>query len=543
MAKDGKINDEGTGLEDLLNTPAKENDFDLDSFLKENDFLPKNDDTSTRGAGKTSPKKNRKASAKKADKLLKKQEVPLDALQDKEKDKDVTPAQNALPEKQKDETKSANRSKKTPQKADPNATMTYAAAGADYPELPLVSEITPKEEPPVAQKTSTRKSMRTQPAGERDTARANSTAKTSSSSTRSTQTKSSQARASSSDASPTARKSRTGKSSTVKKQAAPPAASKTGKAVKRTASLTSLADPKNFQTAALDDNSYKIRGGGKRHNKATPVLTILIAVVIIAGIGVLGFALSRALTELLVEKPADNVITLSAADTRAAVDSEMPKLVDVIWQSPDEAMATFVEAGWNVFSNARNSDNPDGTSQGSEIIHLNAQGTEDSLKGYYESEFNAYDFDELQTNFNGGWMLDLSSGERGRYAQVKYVNFSAESLEDEMEHLRSLQGLSEGSSIIDAQGLDEFENTYIQGYTVFGDTTYFWKLIGIGFNDYYRGQDKRNVPDTCVYMKCTIATFDFYGISELTASELAAASGTAEEVEAPAEEAVTEEEY
>jgi hypothetical protein len=282
---------------------------------------------------------------------------------------------------------------------------------------------------------------------------------------------------------------------------------------------TAGADPMAFRQTSMHDTDYRVRGGGIKH-KRTPVITILLAVVVIAALAAAGYFLTNFVRAFVAEGPEANVITLTTVDTRSAIDAEMPVITTWMAASPDDTFANFQETGWNVFINERfTSDNPDNTNYGKEIIHLSANGTEETLSGYYESEFNAYDFDELQRDFNGAWMLDLTQGDMGYYAQLKYINLNSEGLEFEIQHLLSLQGLSGDTTIIDDAGTDKFDNTYSIGYTVIDETTYYWKAVGIALDDYYQGRDRRSLPETAVFLKLTISTFDFYGAGSQESTE------------------------
>jgi hypothetical protein len=305
----------------------------------------------------------------------------------------------------------------------------------------------------------------------------------------------------------------TATSSTTKKRSRSDTAARSTATPKRAPRLATLANPNDFHPAELVDNSYHIRGGGTRHNRRSPVMVILMALVIISGGGLLGFFLWDAFQGLLGEKPVENVITLSASETRGAIDSEMPVLLDYIWNGSESAQAVFLDNGWNVVMTGRDtSDNPDTTAVGSEIIHL-AAGVDPSVldNGYYASEFDGYDYDELQANFNGAWMLDISQGDLGVYAQLKYVNFAADSLDDEFQHLRELQRFAGDNLVTETEGVDGFGNSYVRGSLVIEEVTYYWEIIGIAFGNYYGGQDRRNLPETAVYVKCRIANFDFHG--------------------------------
>jgi hypothetical protein len=144
----------------------------------------------------------------------------------------------------------------------------------------------------------------------------------------------------------------------------------------------------------------------------------------------------------------------------------------------------------------------------------------------YGGGFNAYSLDELQKSFNGAWIFDISQGDLGVFLQLEYVNFAALSLVDELERLRAAQGLAGDDSVLDSQGTDDYDNSYIRGYIVIEETTYYWELIGISFGEYYRGQDKRDLPETSVFVKCKIANYSFY---EMSGTPIGSGSGTSTE--------------
>jgi hypothetical protein len=349
---------------------------------------------------------------------------------------------------------------------DPNTTMSYAAVGQDYPELPLVN----------------------------DTPRSSS------------------------------RSSRRSRSSAVELQPASPERSRASRRKPAAApprqAGASRAATAAFRQASMHDTSYRVRGGGIKHTR-TPIVTILLAVVVIAALAAAFYFLTNFVRAFVAEGPAEDLITLTTQETRSAIDSELPVLSDWLSSSPDDTFAAFTELGWNVFINDRfTSSNPDSTAYGKEIIHLPAGRAVETLQGYYESEFNAYDFDELQKDFNGAWMLDLTQGDMGRYGQLKYINLNSEGIEAEIQYLLFQQGLSGETTVIDQTGTDDFGNTFSVGYTVKDDeTTYYWKALGIAFGDYYQGRDSRSLPDTSVFLKLTVASFDFYGAGNVTDEE------------------------
>jgi hypothetical protein len=276
-----------------------------------------------------------------------------------------------------------------------------------------------------------------------------------------------------------------------------------------------LANPQDFQQARFTDSGYRIRGGGTRHYRPNPLLVGLVAVVVIAGIVLLSVGLRNAFEALLVEKTEVSVVTLTPSETREAIDSQMPHMFDYRDSGVESAYASFVEAGWNVVIDPRaSSNNPDKSAAGSEIIHL-SPGIDQTIldHGYYQGEFDAYNFDELQQSFNGAWMFDISRGDMGFYLQLEYINFASASLSDELERLRASQGLADENAVIDSQEVDDYGNNRIRGYSVIDEVTYYWELVGISFEEYYGGQDRRSLSETSVFVKCRIANFDFYGVS------------------------------
>jgi hypothetical protein len=571
---------------------ASFDDFDLDSFLKENNFLDSEDPKDGAGGAKADTEQSqrqalpdRTSSRRVAAGKTRQGETPKEPLSGAASKSesasrlggaaqpgDSTPKQG----KGSSSRSLATRTGRTG-KADPNATMSYEALGEDYPEIPLVgtgsSPARPSRRPAssaaiaaadslaaggavaagkaagasnaVAAKASAAKASgvkNTQADRDRTTTsptprKASSSASSDPSATTRRPTKGKGGGADARGGAGAEEKASPANASPAKKAAAdttavtaahkpttaynPSPAPRPTAASQHEALLETLADPSDFHPADFADNTYHIRGGGTRHNRHTPLMVILIAVVVLVGIGLLALFFTGPMQELLGDKPKPDTVTLTAAQTREAIDSQMPRLIDNINYTAEEAYAVFTEAGWNVkLGDRMTSDDPDKSATGGEVIHLPPSIDLAVLdEGYYEGGFDAYDFDELQESFNGGWMLALSRGDSGAYSQIKYLNFAATSLEDELAHLRTLQGLDGGSSAVDKEGLDGFGNTYVQGYTVVEETTYFWKLIGIAFSEYYRGQDRRDLPQTAVFVKCTVASFDFYGAGTLPEDE------------------------
>ncbi|MDR1421509.1 MAG: hypothetical protein LBI64_01430 [Coriobacteriales bacterium] len=380
---------------------------------------------------------------------------------------------------------------------DLNKTMSYAAVGSDYPEMPLVEDYTKPTDSGVPDKAAT---SRSKPAAR--------SAQGSQGRSKSAQTAASQ------QAQPPARTSRRSVAPTPELQPTAPERSRSSRrGTPATQPLAATgADPAAFRQTSMHDTSYRVRGGDLKYRR-TPIITILLALVVIAALAAAFYFLTNFVRAFVAEGPNEKVITLTTDETRSAIDSQMPTLTGWVSSSPDDAFDSFQETGWNVYINERfTSDNPDNTAYGKEIILLPAGETEATLTGYYEGGYNAYDFDELQSGFNGAWMLDLTSGDMGSFAQLKYVNLNSDGLVAEMQHLLSIQSLSGESTIVDQSDVDDYGNTFQKGYTVIDETTYYWEIIGIAFDDYYSGSDRRSLPDTAVFLKLKVATFDFYGV-------------------------------
>jgi hypothetical protein len=576
-------------------------DFDLDSFLRENNFLVDKDKKNAQDNTKRSIKRTRRRAdvsrsdaaevdANNVERIDTSVETP-EATQARAKrttgdtasgsTEDTTTNNTTITNNNNNNTNTnTNTTPARPRatrnkKANLNATMSYEALGEDYPEIPFVKEemtdskaerngksgakggvqsdaksnvkdkaqddaevlvgntakvtrartrsaSTARSSDSQSERTDvdisekkTRKRSRPSTKATLEADAASSTSRPTSATgarakvTRATGTRSSDTRVSDTRAINT----RAARSSSAKKQVQAEAPKKGRTSARREPRLAALANPRNFHQAEFTDNSYHIRGGGTRHNRRSPLMTILMAVVILIGIGLLWFSLTSVSRSLLSDKPEETVITLSAIETRTAIDEQMPRLIDYIDNSPEGTYAAFTEAGDNAVMDPRvSANNPDKTAVGNEIIHLSSSVEQSALEqGYYEGEFDAYNFDELQQLFNGAWMLDISQGDLGSFVQIEYVNFAAESLDREMQYLRGFQGLADENSVVDTQGTDTHGNTYIQGYSVIEEITYYWQLIGITLKEYYGGQDRRDLPDTAVFVKGKVANFDFYG--------------------------------
>jgi hypothetical protein len=557
-------------------------DFDLDSFLRDNNFLTDGDkkdaENNAKQAGKRSGRRvtPRRPTSDKAEETSKAEttngkdsrvasDSPVASDRAKAKETAAEPRTAAEAETtteartatgpRSSRAKSARKvdtadSDAGMRKADPNTTMSYAALGEDYPEIPFVeSRGLDDDDGGKAQKSSktsrTRaypatmpdandfgldvlatdapvRKTRSQSASSASAPAADRTRAAASSGTRRSQP-AADAEAAGAPAAELPRKRRSSASSSIP-SASSSSTRRTGDAEsmnrgrassQQTRRSAALANPQDFQQARFTDSGYRIRGGGTRHYRGNPVLIGLVAVVVIAGIVLLSFGLRSAFEALLVEKPDVSVITLTSSETREAIDSQMPHMLDYRDSSVESAYAAFVESGWNVVIDPRaSSNNPDKSATGSEIIHL-SPGVDPTIldHGYYQGEFDAYNFDELQQSFNGAWMFDISRGDMGFYLQLEYINFTSASLTNELEHLRASQGLADANAVIDLEKVDDYGNNLIRGYSVIDEVTYYWELVGINFEEYYGGQDRRSLSEASVFVKCRIANFDFYGVS------------------------------
>jgi hypothetical protein len=476
-------------------SPASD-DFDLDSFLKENNFLTDEDD-------KNIKKDSRASSAASSSGVGK-----------------------------------AQKSRSKPS-ADPNATVSYQAADLDYPEFPFVEDhdsggtrdrsvgrkkaaatknAVPTEAKVAASASAQAEDKLKNPSTKKAVDAAASAAKAKAGT--GTGASSSSPSSKSKTGSMTARKTGSmAKVSAARKKGHLGAKGNT-KAAQGGPRLQTIANPNDFHHAEIDDSSYHIRGGGTRHNKRTPALVIVVAAVIIVAVVLLGALLINMYTTMVDKSTVKPVVTLTAAETRAAIDAQMPRVVDHTKSNATDVYNALAANGWSVYLNSRATED-DPNNAGGEIIRLDPAVSADVLNGYYSGEFNSYDFDELQKSFNGSWFLDISHGGQGALAQLKYINFAAEAtsneadpLKAELLHLKSLQGLEGEGVVVLNEGVDDFGNTFIQGTITVGDTKYYWKLVGIALNEYYGGKDKRDLPSTAVFVKCSVSTFNFYGAVE-----------------------------
>jgi len=431
---------------------------------------------------------------------------------------------------------SAEKAKKDEQSPfDPNATVSYESLGEEKPELPFADESvaeSPTDKPKTdkvadavsktpARSTAQRKSQREKKLLKTDSPQkaeqdpeqiqARSSKPSAQLSSDLSSGRSSKRPAKSSSKS----RSSTGASGASQKQAP----KEPSRAPKR--ELLPEANPESYHQTLMHESGYRIRGGGGGRLSSSPIITIIATVIALAAVVIIAWFGFGAAKDFVTGEPPEQIILVTSAETRTALDSELPLLPAALWQDPDDYYNSCIEAGWNiVLVDRKTAKNPDPTALGKEIVHLKAGVSQDILKGYYESEFNTYDFDEMQEYFVGSWMLDLQTGNSGRFCEVKYVNLATDGVLPEMEHLLAIQGLTfQGLPDTNAEnykvyvnGTDDHGNTIMRGSFTNGDVTYYWETIGCPFEDYYGGKDKRTLPDTAVFVRLRVATFDFYGV-------------------------------
>ena len=276
--------------------------------------------------------------------------------------------------------------------------------------------------------------------------------------------------------------------------------------------VDSLASQSSIKKTGMHDTSYRIRGGGFTQAK-NPINRIIISVIVAVALGFGGFGAWNLINFLAQERVDESAVTITVNDSHQALVST-PHLLNYIYSNADDAYYWITESGLPASINDRmTSDNPDRSANGKEIVYLPAGATEQDLLSYNATEFNSFDFDELQHRLLGSWMLDISSGDRGTYLQFKYINLATEGLQEEMYWFLDLQGLTGAGSVIVSEGLDQFGNNYVEGYVVLeGDQIVYWRMLSCSFDAYYRGADNRGLPETSGFFKLRIATWDFYGV-------------------------------
>ena len=273
----------------------------------------------------------------------------------------------------------------------------------------------------------------------------------------------------------------------------------------------------NFKPVGLQQSSYKIRGGGhKQRFKLRSPVTLLVGIIFLAaGGGIFAYAANQLSGFITTSTSATN-FTLTSAQTRDAIDSSVPVLVNYINYNIEDTAAVLHETGQAIYTNdLYQHDSPDTSALGIELVSMPQLMSDEEMRAFYESSYNAYSPVDLADYFNGMYVMDIARGDLGNWNKIKYVNLNATSLEDEMTHLAALQGLSGELVTISAEGTDSRGNRVIQGQKVVeGETVLFFKIAACPFNDLYNAD---SLSSESVYITCTLATYDFYtGADEIT---------------------------
>jgi hypothetical protein len=283
-------------------------------------------------------------------------------------------------------------------------------------------------------------------------------------------------------------------------------AAKRRKSKKAPTSDSRFIDPANFKALEMRSSNYKIRGGGSARMHTPLVTAILAAVVIVGFVGLI--AILRNTIELFTTDTYVSPITLTEEQTRSAIDEGLPLLKDIVWWTFDDILETYTERGDTLFVNERYiADAPDYTASGKEIVRMPTDTTEEQIQGFYEGKYNAYDIEELQTLFNGAWTLDVTHGDKGEFLRARYVNLAAKSIEHEMDHLQQLQGLTGDGVTLMGSGVDDRGNSYIEGSRTDDEATIYWRIAACPFDEVY---SLKALPDTAVYISCTVASYNFF---------------------------------
>ena len=254
-------------------------------------------------------------------------------------------------------------------------------------------------------------------------------------------------------------------------------------------------------------NAYHIRGGGASKRKRSPVVIVFSGLVVIIGIAIIAYVLNTAFGKLTVTQN-NSPITLSQSETRHALDSTMPVILDNINEDFDEIVNSLNENGCFLVSNDHFIvEVPDPSAGGRQLIRMPVEVSDNFMNGWWEGGYNAYSITELQDYFNGTWIIEMSRGDMGSLFKIKYVNLNADSLEAEMQHLLEQQGLTGEGVTIAVRGVDSRGNIVIQGAKAIDDVVYYWKVAACPFNEVYSA---KKLPANAIYVSCTIATYDFY---------------------------------
>ncbi|MCL2756625.1 MAG: hypothetical protein FWD43_00905 [Coriobacteriia bacterium] len=253
-------------------------------------------------------------------------------------------------------------------------------------------------------------------------------------------------------------------------------------------------------------SSYRIRGGGRSRLKS-PLFIISYCFVVILGVLMSWYVLQQAYIKLTTNET-NNPVTLTEQQTRTAIDAGLPKLFSIIDVDFAEIISTMEDAGEVIFTDERyNPESIDPSAIKVGFIRMPKEVTADFMTGFYGGTYNAYQVDVLEDYFNGAYTLDMSDGSLGIWFKLRYMNLCGESVDAEMQHLLTLQGLTgEGVTVI-ASGSDPQGNKVIQGTKEIDEETYYWKIAACRFNQVYT---VTRLLDNAVWISCTIADFDFY---------------------------------
>lgn len=288
----------------------------------------------------------------------------------------------------------------------------------------------------------------------------------------------------------------------------------------------------NFRPVNMEKSSYRIRGGGHKQKLSinSPAFLGLIAILSVVGIGIFLFAYNS-LSSSISEGSSGYDFDLSTSQTREAIDSRVPILVNYIDTSIDDAIAILSDAGQFVYANeSYRPDSPDDSAEGREMLSMPQEMSSELMEGYYEGGYNAFSPEELAEYFNGAYAFDMARGDLGSWNKIRYVNLNATGIDDEMARLADLQELSGESVTISDQGTDSRGNKVIQGQKVIeGETILYFKIAACPFNSIYNA---KTLSVNSVYVTCTVASYDFFTGSDTITPDSEPEADSGDEAEA-----------
>ena len=257
----------------------------------------------------------------------------------------------------------------------------------------------------------------------------------------------------------------------------------------------------------MKSTTYHLRGGGNVRLQSPWFNIIYVFIVITAILGIAYFVYNT-INTFINSGGSTTPLTLTPAQTRQAIDSNLPILSAILDDEFSAVVQSYKDRGASVFQDDRY--NPEGydlSAPREGLIFMPVVVDDSFMDAFYQASYTAYSVAELESSFNGAWVLNMERGALGSHFKIRYVNLNGISIEDEMNHLREFQGLGGEDSLIAAQGTDTRGNTVMQGTKIIGETTYYWKIAACPFNAVY---STNWLPDNAVYISCTVATFDFY---------------------------------